>query len=419
MRPTEEVPFRPSCTETISKAFARSRCSWSCSTTQGCACQGGYVGVDVFFVLSGFLITGLLLSAAAEQGRVSLGDFYVRRARRILPAAVLTLVVTDIVAYQLLNFVRAREAVVDSVWAAFFTANVHFAADGKRLLRPDAAAVTGAALLDALGRGAVLPRLAGCSVAGPVRCPRGVAPTAKREPRGGRAPAGADRRRGRRSRVPRCGRSAPPGRHRLPRTTRRSRAPGSWRSAPPSRSPRRGCRACRRGSRSSPDGRGLRASVVAAVAFSASTAFPGYAAMLPTVGAALVIAAGIRSACPGVRRAAFSRFRRSATSATGRTRFYLWHWPVLVIATEYAGHELSTGVRLVLLAGAFLLSMLSYALFENPIRHMTFANAERRPALARLGSGRARGRGADPRVARTTRQHGSPPLRQPFARHRS
>jgi hypothetical protein len=50
--------------------------------------------------------------------------------------------------------------------------------------------------------------------------------------------------------------------------------------------------------------------------------------------------------------------------------FYLWHWPVLVIAAEYAGHDLSTAVRLGLLGGAFLLSILSYALFENPIRHM-------------------------------------------------
>ena len=81
--------------------------------------QGGFVGVDVFFVLSGFLITGLLLA----QERISLADFYVRRARRILPAAALTLVVTDLVAQHLLNFVRAREAVSDSIWAALFGAN--------------------------------------------------------------------------------------------------------------------------------------------------------------------------------------------------------------------------------------------------------------------------------------------------------
>src|SRR5437899_4867014 len=87
---------------------------------------GGYVGVDVFFVLSGVLITGRLLARAAKHGRISLPEVYRRRARRILPAAALTLVATDIVAFQLLNFVRAKQTVVDSLWASFFAANVHF-----------------------------------------------------------------------------------------------------------------------------------------------------------------------------------------------------------------------------------------------------------------------------------------------------
>jgi peptidoglycan/LPS O-acetylase OafA/YrhL len=69
------------------------------------AMAGGYVGVDVFFVLSGFLITGLLLAESRKTGSVSLLGFYVRRARRILPAAMLTLVATDIAAYLLVNFV--------------------------------------------------------------------------------------------------------------------------------------------------------------------------------------------------------------------------------------------------------------------------------------------------------------------------
>src|SRR3954451_14059369 len=88
--------------------------------------QGGFVGVDVFFVLSGFLITGLLLA----QERISLADFYLRRARRILPAAALTLVVTDLASLVLLNFVHARTAVGDSVHAAAFSANFRFAARG-------------------------------------------------------------------------------------------------------------------------------------------------------------------------------------------------------------------------------------------------------------------------------------------------
>src|SRR6478735_1540046 len=46
---------------------------------------GGYIGVDVFFVISGFLITGLLLREAVGSGRISLLGFYARRARRIIP----------------------------------------------------------------------------------------------------------------------------------------------------------------------------------------------------------------------------------------------------------------------------------------------------------------------------------------------
>src|SRR5438093_3824673 len=91
---------------------------------------GGFVGVDVFFVLSGFLITGLLLAEARAKGSISLIDFYVRRARRILPAAALTLLATDLAAFFLLNFLRARDAVHDSLYAAGFAANFRFAARG-------------------------------------------------------------------------------------------------------------------------------------------------------------------------------------------------------------------------------------------------------------------------------------------------
>jgi peptidoglycan/LPS O-acetylase OafA/YrhL len=56
----------------------------------------GYMGVDVFFVVSGFLITGLLLRDAARSGRMHLGDFYLRRARRILPAAIVVLLAVSV-----------------------------------------------------------------------------------------------------------------------------------------------------------------------------------------------------------------------------------------------------------------------------------------------------------------------------------
>src|SRR4051812_21187557 len=91
---------------------------------------GGFVGVDVFFVLSGFLITGLLLAEVRANGSISLIDFYVRRAGRILPAAALTLLATDVAAFLLLNFLRARDVVQDSLYTAAFTANFRFAARG-------------------------------------------------------------------------------------------------------------------------------------------------------------------------------------------------------------------------------------------------------------------------------------------------
>ncbi len=59
--------------------------------------SGGFIGVDVFFVLSGYLVTSLLLRDLSSGGRIRLGRFYARRVRRLLPAAGVNLVVTAIV----------------------------------------------------------------------------------------------------------------------------------------------------------------------------------------------------------------------------------------------------------------------------------------------------------------------------------
>ena len=60
--------------------------------------RGGFIGVDVFFVISGFLITSLLIFEHAETGRISLKQFWTRRARRLLPALIATITVTCSVA---------------------------------------------------------------------------------------------------------------------------------------------------------------------------------------------------------------------------------------------------------------------------------------------------------------------------------
>jgi peptidoglycan/LPS O-acetylase OafA/YrhL len=58
---------------------------------------GGYLGVDVFFVISGFLITGLLLRERDATGGIHLGSFWARRARRLLPALALLLALVALV----------------------------------------------------------------------------------------------------------------------------------------------------------------------------------------------------------------------------------------------------------------------------------------------------------------------------------
>src|SRR5699024_3501180 len=58
---------------------------------------GGFVGVDVFFVISGFLITGMLVRQSLKRGQIDLADFYARRIRRILPAATVVLIFVAVV----------------------------------------------------------------------------------------------------------------------------------------------------------------------------------------------------------------------------------------------------------------------------------------------------------------------------------
>ena len=92
--------------------------------------HGGYVGVDVFFVISGFVITGLLLRERASTGRTSILDFYARRARRILPAATLVILTTVVASFLVLGAVSGAQVADDGRWAAVFLSNFHFEALG-------------------------------------------------------------------------------------------------------------------------------------------------------------------------------------------------------------------------------------------------------------------------------------------------
>lgn len=85
--------------------------------------QGGFVGVDVFFVISGFLITGLLIGKHAHHGARGYVDFYRRRAKRILPAAILVLATTVALANLVFNTPRAAQTRTDAVWGLLFGEN--------------------------------------------------------------------------------------------------------------------------------------------------------------------------------------------------------------------------------------------------------------------------------------------------------
>jgi peptidoglycan/LPS O-acetylase OafA/YrhL len=340
--------------------------------------RGGFIGVDVFFVLSGFLITRLMLEEAGRNRSVSLSRFYARRAKRILPAAALTLIVTGLAARFLMNVVRAEQAVVDGVWAAFFAANVQFARQGVdyfaqgnppspvqhywSLAVEEQFYLAWPLLLSVVLIGIALHRRRGGDPSrlnvgrlAAVITVAGLGSLAWSVTYTPRTPAAAYFSTLARAWELALGAGLAIGAARFLRLSDRTRAFMGW--------------------------GGVLAIGAAAVAFSAATPFPGYAALLPTVGTALVIAAGIGDERS---RGGIGRWLGIAPLRYVGDRsyaFYLWHWPALTIAAFYVGHDLGLGTNLLLLAGAFVLSIASYGLVENPIRRAKLARPIRTSAL--------------------------------------
>jgi peptidoglycan/LPS O-acetylase OafA/YrhL len=318
--------------------------------------QGGYVGVDVFFVISGFVITGVLLRERAATRRTSLLAFYGRRARRILPAASVVLVVTVVVSYWLLGPNIGRSTAVDGQWAAGFLANVHFALTSTNYLASQqppsalqnywslaveeqfyivyptvflvvASLFTRRSLRSRIG--IVLGAVIVASFAFSVSLTSSNAANAFFSPltRAWELALG--------------GLIAVSGEYlkRLPRSVAEAM---SW--------------------------LGLGGIVFATCAFTSASAYPGSLVAVPVIGAGLIIAAG--AAQPTWGAESLLRLRPFQWLGLISYSLYLWHWPILIIATQRRGSaQLPVMDNILLLLFALVLAIGTYVVLENPVRH--------------------------------------------------
>lgn len=309
---------------------------------------GGFVGVDVFFVISGYLIGRLLLDELARDGRVSLTRFYMRRFRRIAPAWMVLCAAVMVAGYLLLLPHDLRELGKTVVATTLFAANIQFyrsagyfdgAAEEKPLLHMWSLAVEEQfylvlpLLLVLLWRWRkVGPGLMLVSAASLVAC---VAMTRHDHPaaffllpfRGWELLTGVLLARGR---VALTGGAA---------------HLAAWAGA---------------------------AMIAGSVVLMPTGAgFPGAVAVFPVAGAALLIASGGEDT--PLRRLLTAR----VMVAVGLISYslYLWHWPLIAFGRLVWGDEPPFGLRPALAAASFLLAFLSWRWVEQPLRSPTLVPA--------------------------------------------
>src|SRR3954447_1369415 len=346
--------------------------------------HGGFIGVDVFFVISGFLITGLLVSEAERTGKVSLLGFYARRARRILPAATLVIVVTVGVGLYFLSAVEADGAIKDALWRTFFAANFKPAHDGTDYFQND----TPPSPLQHYWSLAVEEQF---YVVWPLLVMLLCLYAAWR----------ARRSAGQRSLRPRVrDLGVSPlvviiGFSFAYSVSYSTTDPVSAYFSPFTRAWELGIGALvaclstrllllKPVVQALLSWGGLAAVVVAALVYDGSTLFPGYAAALPVVGAAALLAGGLRPAGWGPQPLLALRPMRAV--GDWLYSLYLWHWPALIIAAEaWSSSDNPSGQpgsgplwhRLVVVGLGVPLSALSYHFVENPVRRASLFHGKR------------------------------------------
>ena len=151
---------------------------------------GGYLGVDVFFVISGFLITAPLCASSRAAAAISLAAFWARRARRLLPAAFMTLIVCTVARSLIVPRPFWQPFLREIAASAMYVENWRLAADAIDYHAAERRRLAGQALLVAVRRGAVLRLLAAADArggAGRARVPRARGSSPRRAV-GGRSP---------------------------------------------------------------------------------------------------------------------------------------------------------------------------------------------------------------------------------------
>ncbi len=350
------------------------------------AFRGGYVGVDVFFVISGYLITGLLWREVQDRGRPSMGAFYARRMRRLLPAAMLVLVVTMIAALIWLPPLEIPSVSKDGVATALYGGNYRFALAQTNYLASSgppspfqqywslgveeqfylvwpwllaAAAIGWRPLrrrliggderwrgLERLHRPMASTAVAVLGVLGLASFALSLWLTRVNEPWAFFS---------------------------LPTRAWELAAGGLVALAAPK------LRLLPDALASALGWAGLAVVIWSALAFSGSTPFPGTAALAPVGGTAAVLAAGIIHRPFGPVLA----LGRSGMRLVGRCSYswYLWHWPVLIIVPVALDRSLDVWEYLALAAASGLLAVATYYLVENPARRSRWLSARPRRSV--------------------------------------
>ncbi|WP_280829416.1 acyltransferase family protein [Mycobacterium sp. OTB74] len=343
---------------------------------------GGYVGVDVFFVISGFLITGLLWREVSGTGTVRLRSFYGARARRLLPASATVGVITMIASAILLPPLQARPAISDGIASALYVSNYQFVMRGVDYFGNH---VTASPFLHYWSLGVEeqfylvwAPMLLGAvwliRLARRARQRPTTDATASRRPfivlltlvvvasfalsflASYIVPSAAF--------------------YSLPTRAWQLAVGGlvaltavHWQRLSPRITAIMGWA-------------GLALILLACVWLSSTTLYPGTAALLPTLGAALVIGAGCATPNQGGGRL----LGLPPMRAIGRISYswYLWHWPVLVLAPFVMGHQIGLAARVIAALLSAGLAWLTLRYLENPLR---FAPKIHNSAWRSLGLG--------------------------------